>query len=171
MVDVYSVANTLFREASKLDIKIKNLPKLQSLLFFAQYYYYKNFQTELIDEVFYKGEIHPFIPSLRRILKIENLLDENENFVNGGDIIISFPYYEEFENSEILSKAEFCAGTIKPNSDTRKFIKHFLYNFGDCSLLDFYGLFARNEKILNIRYNENPITTMLTAEEIIKCEF
>lgn len=171
MIDVYSVANVLFREAKKQGIRIKSLPKLQSLLFFAHYYFYKNVQLELIDEVFYKGKVYPFIPSLERILKIENLIDKNKNFVNGGDIIISFPHYPEFKSSEIMSYSTYCASLIRKDTIIYEFLKYFLQKFGHLSLIELYVLLDRNEKILNIKYNQNPITSMLTTEEIIKCEF
>ena len=171
MIDVYSITNVLFREAKNQGIKIKSLPKLQSLLFFAHYYFYKNFQVELISEAFYKGKNYPFIPSLERILKLENLIDKDKNFVNDGDIIISFPHYPKFKSSEIMSYSTYCATLVKEDSIVWDFLRYFLQKFGHFSLIELYVLLDRNEKILNIKYNQNPLTSMLTTEEIIKCEF
>lgn len=175
--DVITTANSLFISAKKQHRRIKSLKQLQLLLFLTQYFYLKCFKEVLISDTFYKTRDYPYvyIPSLSRIVNHYNLLidsnihnmNEDSGFVNGGDIIIPYPYYKYFKSSESINRdnIEWNISSIES-----KEIDVIIKAFGNHTTLQLKNILA-GEKGNKLKYNENTLNNMLTIDDIMNCDF
>ena len=83
-----SVANSIIKLAKEKGIDDLSPMKLQKLMYFAQFFYLKNFEKPLIDDNFVRWKFGPVIPSLYYQLRsyqsrpvnqyIQQLIENNE---------------------------------------------------------------------------------------------
>ena len=102
-----SVANSIIKLAKEKGIDDLSPMKLQKLMYFAQFFYLKNFEKPLIDDNFVRWKFGPVIPSLYYQLRSYQSRPVNQyiqQLIENNEVVVYMMADEDYISWELLNK-------------------------------------------------------------------
>lgn len=140
-----SVANSIIKLAKEVGIDDLSPMKLQKLMYFSQIFYFKNFETLLIDDNFVRWRYGPVIPSIYYELRNYGSNPINDYIRQLSPNFVATVYMID-DNDKL----------------TWKFLNELINKLGKLSAIELSTLTHRE----NSSWSKNSINTVITLEDI-----